>query len=105
MLPRPKRLTRATFGPVIAGKRALSAHFSVTVAPSVEGRAAAVVSKKTAKRAVDRHLLKRRMLAVASPHVLSGRSFVMYARAGSLALPYRTLARELGDLLTSLPKV
>jgi ribonuclease P protein component len=105
MLPRPKRLTRVTFGSVVQGKRAVSAHFSVTAAKSEEGRAAAVISKKVARRAVDRHLLKRRMLAVAAPHVRAGRSFVIYARAGSLTLSYAALKRELETLLTTLPSV
>lgn len=105
MLPRAKRLTRATFGAVAVGKRAVSAHFSVTGAKSVEGRAAAVISKKVAKRSVDRHALKRHILAVAAPYVVPGRSFVVYARAGSLALTYPALKRELEDLLSSLPKV
>jgi ribonuclease P protein component len=105
MLARPKRLTRATFGSVASGKRAVSAHFSITAAVSTEGRAAAVVSKKVAKRAVDRHLLKRRILAVAAPYVAPGRSFVVYARAGSTSLSYAALKRELDTLLTTGAKV
>ncbi len=105
MLPRAKRLTRATFGATAAGKRAVSAHFSVTTVQSPEGRAAAVVSKKVARRSVDRHVLKRRILAVASPFVVPGRSFVVYTRAGSATLSYSLLKKELADLLSSLPKV
>jgi ribonuclease P protein component len=105
MLPRPKRLTRATFGSVVAGKRAVSAHFSVTVAKSDEPRAAAVISKKVARLAVDRHLLKRRMLAVASAHLVPGRSFIIYARAGSPSLSYAALTQELDALLTTKSSV
>lgn len=105
MLPRAKRLSRADFGTTLQGKRAVSAHFSVTAAPSPEARAAAVVSKKVAKRSVDRHLLKRRILGAIAPHLHPGRSVIVYARAGSLALPYRALKDELSELLTKLPKV
>lgn len=105
MLPRAKRLTRATFGAVAVGKRAVSAHFSVTGARSDAGRTAAVVSKKVAKRAVDRHLLRRRILAAAVPYVVPGRSFIIYARPGALALSYAMLKKELDDLLSSVPKV
>jgi ribonuclease P protein component len=105
MLSREKRLTRADFDAVAKGKRAISAHFSVSAAPSSLGKAAAVVSKKVAKRSVDRHLLKRRMLAAAVPYIRPGRSFVLYARAGSPSLPFGTLKRELTELLTKLPAV
>lgn len=105
MLPRPKRLDRASFGKVAAGKRAATRHFSVSILPSVEGRAAVVVSKKVAKRAVDRHLLKRRVLSILASHVVPGRSFVVYARSGSPSLPYTVLTAEITELLTNARKV
>jgi ribonuclease P protein component len=105
MLPRPKRLTRAGFGHTATGKRAISAHFSVSYSPSEDARAAAVVSKKVAKKAVDRHLLKRRMLESARPHLLPGRSFVLYARQGAPSLPFPSLRDEINTLLMGLPKV
>ncbi|MGE5540841.1 MAG: ribonuclease P protein component [Bacillota bacterium] len=105
MLPKAKRLTRASFAPLAAGKRAVSAHFSITWLPSDEGRCAAVVSKKVAKKAVDRHTLKRRIIDAITPHAVQGRSFVVYARAGSPSLPYRILKQELDTLFSSLPKV
>lgn len=105
MLPRPERLTRATFGTVATGKRAISAHFSVTYAKSDEGRAAAVVSKKIARLSVERHALKRRILAVSRPYVRAGRSFIVYARKGSTILTYPMLKKELEQLLTTLRAV
>lgn len=105
MLAKARRLSRTDFGTVAIGKRAVSAHFSVTVAPSSVGKAAAVISKKVARTSVARHLLKRRIMAASLPFVADGRSFIVYARAGSPALSYRALERELSELLTSLPKV
>jgi ribonuclease P protein component len=105
MLPRPKRLTRADFGLVAAGKRAVSAHFSVTATRTSEGKAAAVVSKKIARLSVERHALKRKMLAIATPHVVAGHSFIIYARKGSTLLTYASLKKELEQLLSSLPTV
>lgn len=105
MLSRTKRLTRATFGTVATGKRAVSAHFSVSYTHATPGRVAAVISKKTAKKAVDRHLLKRRILAAAEPHIEPVRSFIVYARKGSPELSYQSLKKELDALLTTLPKV
>lgn len=105
MLPRPKRLDRASFGPSASGKRLISAHFSVSYTPSPLGRAAVVVSKKVAKTSVARHLLKRRVTAAIAPYVLPGHTFVVYARAGSPTLSFPALKNELTALLTSLPKV
>lgn len=105
MLPRGKRLTRTAFEGVGRGKRAISAHFSITLARTSEGRAAVVVSKKVAKRSVDRHLLKRRVLEAVQDYVLPGRSFIVYARSGSPKLSYQDLATELAGLLDSAPAV
>ncbi len=105
MLPKAKRLSRAAFATAGRGHRAASEHFSVTVMPSIEGRAAAVVSKKVARTSVARHQLKRRILTAIRPHIRSGRSFVIYARAGGPSLPYQKIADELNRLLLSLPTV
>lgn len=104
MLPKRLRLSRAAFPAVSAGVRGASTHFSY-VATKTPGRSgcAAVVSKKVAKRSVDRHLLKRRMLSVAEEFCTPGRSLIVYARAGSLSLPFSTLKKELGELLNRLP--
>ncbi len=105
MLPRTKRLSRDTFSTVATGKRAISAHFSVTVRATPVGQAATVVSKKVAKKSVDRHLLKRRILEVATPFVRPGCSFIIYTRAGAASLSYPALKKELVELLTTSTKV
>ncbi|HYF29025.1 MAG TPA: ribonuclease P protein component [Candidatus Paceibacterota bacterium] len=100
MLPKRLRLSRAEFGKAAAGTRATSAHFSVTVRRNAEnGGAAAVISKKVAKKAVDRHLLKRRILEALRPEVFSDRSIIVYARAGAPTLSYAALKQELSELL------
>ncbi len=60
MIPRSKRLSRRTF-PTIRGKTLASGAFSLVYGPSSDGGCAAVVSKKVARRSVDRHLLKGRI--------------------------------------------
>jgi ribonuclease P protein component len=105
MLKKGKRLSRTAFASVAGGKRATSAHFSITAARSGEGRAAAVVSKKVAKSAVARHRLKRRILSVLAPTLLPGHSFIVYARAGSPTLPFGALKQELETLLLSVRTV
>ena len=105
MLPRGKRLARESFPDVARGKRAISAHFSITVSKSEEGRAAVVVSKKVAKSSVGRHRLKRQIFEAIKKNVRPGYSFIVYARAGSTTLPFQELSRELGALLDSVPAV
>ena len=58
-----------------------------------------MASKKAAKLAVSRHLLKRRMLAVMRPFYSADRAIIAYARPGASRIPYRALAAELGSLL------
>lgn len=100
MLPRRSRLSRAAFPDSRSSYRAASAHFSLIWAPAKAGGAAAVVSKKVARRSVDRHLLKRRMLEVLRPYADPSRSLVAYAKAGSLGLPYAAVRAELEPLLS-----
>ncbi len=100
MLPRRSRLSRASFPGPRAGFRGSTAHFSAVWGPSLHGGgAAAVVSKKVARRSVDRHLLKRRMLEAMRPYALPGRFLVVYAKGGSTTLPFRAVAEELQTLL------
>lgn len=99
MVPRRLRLSRASFPGRAQGARASSEAFSLVSGPSHEGGCAAVVGKAVARRSVDRHLLKRRMLAVMRPFCAPGRYLVVYARGPAAALPYRALAAELSGLL------
>jgi ribonuclease P protein component len=98
-LPRRLRLTRDAFEEATR-KRATSEHFTLAWGPSRSGGLAAVISKKVAKRSVDRHLLKRRMLEIMRSHAHSGRSMVAYARKGAPTLSFKDMKRELESLLT-----
>lgn len=103
MLSRKLRLSRAQFAPALAGKRAISAHFSVTIRKTEHsGGCAAVISKKTAKKAVERHLLKRRILAAVKPWCSPEYSVVVFARAGSPTLSYKDLTHELHTLIAGV---
>jgi ribonuclease P protein component len=104
MLPRKLRLSREAFGEVRRLKRAASPHFSVSY-ESEEGSgggAAVVIAKKAAKLAVTRHLLKRRILAVARPYVVAERILIIHVRPGAAALPFPELKGELISLLGSI---
>jgi ribonuclease P protein component len=101
MLKRPSRLSREGVTATSRGKRLTAPHFSISYAP-LGGQAAVVVSKKTARKSVDRHLLKRRVMAILAPHTGKKHSFVVYARGGAAALPFRMVKAELEPLLATL---
>ncbi len=63
---------------------------------------AVVVSKKVAARAVDRHLLKRRIMSVLARHDYPHIALVVFAKAGSPKLPFPVLRQELEKLLHAL---
>lgn len=100
MVRRTLRLSRHTFPAHNEGNRFSSAHLSLVCGPAVRGGGCAVViSKKVARRSVDRHLLKRRLMAVLLPWCARDRFFVVYARTGSQTLPFHALQHELEGLL------
>ena len=98
MLPRRKRLSRASF-PTHGGLKAASPAFSLSFGPSTKGGCAAVVSKAVARRSADRHLLKRRMLSVMEAWHAPGRYLVAYARGPAAKLSFRQISSELTELL------
>jgi ribonuclease P protein component len=102
MLPRRLRLTRQAFGEMRGLRRVQSPHFSISVGEAALGGAAVVVSKKIAKSAVSRHLLKRRVMAVIRPYVEAHHTLVVYAREGANELPYPVLKDELISLVRSI---
>ncbi len=85
MLPRSHRLPRAGFEQIAGLQRAASRHFSVSyiIESSSDSMllsgGAVVVSKKVAKRSVDRHQLKRRIKAVMRPFLVPGRVLIIHA--------------------------
>ena len=98
MLPRIKRLTRADFSAVTQGKRAVTGHFSISYRISKTPKLAIVISKKIAKKAAERHLLKRRISSVLEKSSFL-HSAVVYARAGSPLLSFSELEAEIKELL------
>lgn len=101
MLPRRLRLSRRSFPDTRRGRRNSSAHFTIVAVPSPSSAGAVVVSKKIARRSVDRHLLKRRMLMVLRAHLSPTHSLVLYARSGAPLLSFTALKEELSSLLQS----
>lgn len=102
MISRKMRLSRAHFAPSGPEKRASSTHFSLSFRPveTGTGGCAVVVSKKVAKLAVSRHLLKRRIYTALRTECSPDNALIVYTRSGAASLPYAELQEELSDLLT-----
>jgi ribonuclease P protein component len=107
MFPRRLRLSRRGFMEVSAdrsAKRATSEHFSAVLSVShlSNSGCAVVVSKKVAKSAVARHLLKRRIRAALHEWCSSSHGLILYARAGSTEVPFSEISSEISNLLPRL---
>jgi ribonuclease P protein component len=84
-----------------SSKRAVSPHFSITCSSLGVG-VAVIVSKKVARGAVTRHLIKRRIREVLHATPLPPCALMVYARAGTADLSYAQLQTELTPLLQKL---
>jgi len=100
MIPRKRRLSRARFEGIRSGNRASSPSFSVVFGVPGEGGCAVVVAKAVAKRAVARHLLKRRVFAILKPWSHGDQPFIVYVKKPATTLPFRVLQEELAGLLS-----
>lgn len=103
MLPRHLRLPREAFENTPGMRRAVSSHLSLSYLDGAEiGGCAVVVSKKVARLAVSRHLIKRRIKAVLKEWCIPGRIIVVHARSGIAPVPFAALKEELDALLRSV---
>ena len=102
MLPRSLRLSRREFPDTRGLKRASSDHFSISYGESPKGGAAVVISKKVARLAVSRHLLKRRIMSVIRPYMHEKLALVVHTRPGAASIPFPELKDELNSLLRSI---
>jgi ribonuclease P protein component len=76
-------------------------HFSLRYSPSEELKLIISVSKKVAKKAVDRNLIKRRVRAILrkpSPLLKPG-TYLFITRSGALDIKGEALKSELEELL------
>jgi RNase P protein component len=81
-----------------------SPSFTLVWGPSHEGGIAAVVGKGVARRSVDRHLLKRRMITLMAPKADHTRFLIAYARGNAATLPQKAFIAEFSSLLGRLPR-
>lgn len=99
MLSRRLRLPRAGFDSLQGAFRATSVHFSLSYSKAPHAAAAAIVSKDVAKRSVDRHRLRRRILVVLRPFMNQSHILVVRAKKGAPLLPFEVLKQELEGLI------
>lgn len=76
-------------------------HFSLRTSPADRPKLIISVSKKTAKKAVTRNLVKRRVRAVVRPLLpkLTPKTYLLVARPGAENLKGALLKQELAELL------
>jgi ribonuclease P protein component len=114
-MPKRQRLSRADFTSLSAAKqrRFFGTCFSLSVASlpgsvahNVEGpKCACVVSKKVAKSAAERNLIKRRCreaLRPASSKLASSLSLIFYAKREARGASYAMLAEDVKRLLAQV---
>lgn len=100
MLPRRSRLSREGFDSIMRSRRYSSPHFSLSIQENgLYSGLGIVISKKVAKLAVSRHLLKRRISSVLAPFYTDTRAIAVFAKPGSKELPFPELKTELLGLL------
>ncbi len=106
MLSKRRRLTRHLFPTDHRQGYVFHApHLSlrVTRGTATTARMSVVVSKKTAKRAVDRHLIKRRVYeSIATfekESTLASGSYVFFAKKDAHSVPFKELNKEVTELL------
>lgn len=101
MVPSRARLPRHGFSLLRTLPKAHSAHLTLAYGEGqpVSG-VAVVVPKKAAKKAVSRHLVKRRLRSLLAPYAAPGRVLVFFTKSGADSLPFPTLSAEAGELLS-----
>ncbi len=103
MLSKSKRLTKEDF----QGKRP-KVFFRGTVVDAASlilptQKFACVTAKKTFKRAVDRNLIKRRILScIKELHIESTVSVIFYPKKGTQTIPYSKLREEIKTVFDTL---
>ena len=109
-MARSNHLSRADFPSSVATRRASNELFSAAVWPLTQGlepKFACVVSKKVARKAVDRNRLKRRCRAAGAallPSLIEPLVIVIYPKIGVLTVSFTELRRSLEALLVKMQR-
>lgn len=108
MVAKQARISRTDFPAILqSGKRFHSTHVSAVVVPTPTPQVSVVVSKKVAKRAVDRNRLRRRVYGVAERFLAESPlpyAVIFLLRPGALRVARQALAEEAAGLLAQITK-
>jgi ribonuclease P protein component len=105
MLKKKNRLSRREFDHLLkSGRRVHGVHLSIMVAPSTTPlKCGVVVSKKTAKRATARNLLRRRVYAILGDYVGNHSGYLaVFTKPSCTTFSYQELTDELTTLLARI---
>jgi ribonuclease P protein component len=103
VFPRRERLPRDEFPSKDTRVYRVSSPFFVVSQPTQGQGYAVVVAKKAVRRSVDRHRLKRRVIAALRTLPLPT-ALVVYPRAAAQSLDFAATQAELGALLSKIQK-
>ncbi|MBU0749892.1 ribonuclease P protein component [Patescibacteria group bacterium] len=100
MLPRHSRLSREGFDALMRARKTSSSHFAIAHQEnSLYSGCGVVVSKKVARLAVSRHLIKRRIYSILKPFCTETRALAVFVRPGAKDLSFSEIEEELTALL------
>ncbi len=105
MIAQDNRISRAEFMNYLRGKRYAGVALTVTVSPAPTLKVSVVVSKKVAKRAVDRNRLRRRAYGVIERWLKQSQFIgvvVVQYKPGALRLSRVAVQAELEALLAQI---
>ncbi|HEY4516987.1 MAG TPA: ribonuclease P protein component [Candidatus Paceibacterota bacterium] len=106
-MPKKHRLSHAEFSSRAGGRRVHGALFALSIAPLPAGptKVSCVVSKKTALKAHDRNLLKRRCREVLRPHIKTLKhpyALVLQAKKQARGASFSEIREDVENLVQSL---
>lgn len=107
MLPRSNRISKKLFPNTSAGKVFSNSNFSLRFliknGSTEQFKASVVVSKKVAKTAIKRNLLRRRVYSIIQKEgskIPKGLNLIVYAKSGSTELSFTELKQAITELLS-----
>lgn len=102
MFPRRRRVSRGDFKAALAGRRLSSPNFSAIVPHHASGYAV-VLGKQVSRLSTERHLVKRRVLAVLESLDLP-LGLIVFPKASATRLSFGDLKAELTKLLEPISR-
>lgn len=100
MLPKRERLSRKEFTELLAcGRRIRGSTVSLLYRPAPRRKCGVVVSKKTARQAPARRLLRRRVYHILRDVCPPSFELVVFTTPQAASLPYTALHQEIKELL------